>query len=86
MQTVAKENVNVQNASSGANRIQNELTSQRELIEKIWLSVEKTRKYYLWTMILTLAFFIIPLIIMAIVLPSFISEYSSMLNGSALGL
>ena len=30
--------------------IEKELREQRELIDKIYVSVEKTRKYYLWTM------------------------------------
>jgi hypothetical protein len=54
-------------------------------IDAIWASVEKTRKYFLWTMIGTVVAFILPLIGIAFVIPSFISNYTSTLNGSALG-
>lgn len=48
-----------------------------EKIDKILLSVEKTRKYFLWTMILTIALFVLPLIALAIIGPSFIGSYTS---------
>jgi hypothetical protein len=63
-----------------------ELRDQRELIEKIYVSVEKTRKYYLWTMWGTIIVFVLPLIAMAFALPYFMSTYSSYLTGSELGL
>ena len=46
-----------------------------EKIDKIYKSVEKTRKYFLWTMIITLALFILPLIGLVFVIPSFMSNY-----------
>ena len=66
--------------------IEKDLREQREMIEKIYVSVEKTRKYYLWTFWVTVILFVVPLIIMAFVLPSFIDTYTSTLNGSALGI
>ncbi len=66
--------------------LEKELRDQRELIEKIFVSVEKTRKYYLWTMWGTVIVFVVPLIIAAAVLPSFINTYSSYLTGSGSGL
>ncbi len=66
--------------------IEKELKDQRELIQKIYVSVEKTRKYYLWTVWITVIVFVLPLIIMAFALPYFINTYSSLLNGSSLGL
>jgi len=44
-------------------------------IDKIYLSVEKTRKYFFWTLMITLACVIIPLIGLAFVLPSFMGNY-----------
>ncbi len=61
--------------------IQKELQDQRVMIEKIYISVEKTRKYFLWTMIGTLIIFILPLLILGFVLPSFLSDYTSQLQG-----
>ena len=62
--------------------IEKELREQRELIEKIHVSVEKTRKYFLWTMWGTIILFVLPLIIAAFVIPSFINSYVGTLNGS----
>lgn len=66
--------------------VEKQLAEQRELLEKIWISVEKTRKYYLWTMWGTVIFFVLPLIAMAFAIPYFISTYSSLLSGTGLGL
>jgi len=55
---------------------------QQSKLEEIHVSVEKTRKYFLWTLILTLFFLIVPLIIMAIVLP----KYASTFTGSGIDL
>ncbi len=66
--------------------IQTELKEQRAMIDKIFLSVEKTRKYYLWTMWGTVVVFVLPLIGLAIAIPAFVNTYSSALNGAGLGL
>lgn len=50
---------------------------QQELLEKIYQSTEKTRKYFLWTFIISLVVFVIPLIILIFVLPSFINTLTS---------
>jgi type IV secretory pathway component VirB8 len=62
------------------------IAEQEEKINRIYISVEKTRKYFLWTMILTIAIVVIPAIILGFVLPSFMTNYVGSLNGSALGL
>ena len=61
--------------------IQKELQDQRELLERVYVSVEKTRKYFLWTLIATVIAFVIPLLIMGFVLPSFIGTYTTQLQG-----
>ncbi len=63
-----------------------ELRDQRALLEQIYISAEKTRKYYLWTMIVTAVFFILPLIVMVFAIPYFISSYGSLFDGTSLGL
>ena len=59
------------NALNTAQRIE-ELDKK---IDAIYKSVEKTRKYFLWTMILSIAFFVLPLIGLVFVLPSFLNNY-----------
>ncbi|MBU6415016.1 hypothetical protein KGQ34_02125 [Patescibacteria group bacterium] len=51
-----------------------QLQKQRELLEQIFASVEKTRKYFLWTMIATIVLFVVPLIIFLFALPSFLGN------------
>lgn len=53
----------------------------REKIDKIYISVEKTRKYFQWTLIITVIVFVLPLILMVFAIPAFISTYSGMLGG-----
>lgn len=57
------------------------------MIGKIYISVEKTRKYFLWTMIGTIAMFVLPLFGLMFAIPKFISiinqSYSSI---NSLGL
>ena len=49
-------------------------------IDKIYDSVEKTRKYFMWTLIITVVLFVVPLIGLIFVAPQFISTYTSSLN------
>ena len=44
-------------------------------IDTIYASVEKTRKYFLWTAVITLALFILPLIGLVFIIPSFVTNY-----------
>jgi hypothetical protein len=60
------------------------IEEQQKKIDAIYASVEKTRKYMLWTGIATLALFVLPLIAAALILPSVLSGYMSTL--SELGL
>ena len=57
------------------NEIIKRLDEQKQTIEKIAKDVEKTKKYFLWTMILTIAFLVLPLIAMAFVIPVFMNNY-----------
>lgn len=43
-------------------------------IDAIYASVEKTRKYFLWTGIITVAVIIIPLFILPFLLPAFFAS------------
>lgn len=49
-------------------------------VDAIYESVEKTRKYILWTMIVTLALVVLPAIGLVFAVPSFLSTYTETLN------
>lgn len=49
-------------------------------LEQIFGSVEKTRKYFLWTLIISVALFVVPLIALLIIIPKFLSVYTSNLG------
>ena len=49
-------------------------------VDKIFISVEKTRKYFLWTMIITVVAFVLPLIGLAFAIPSFVHTYTSQIQ------
>lgn len=57
------------------------LNEQEIKIEAIWQSVEKTRKYFLFTMIASLLMFVLPIIGLIIIIPIFLSNLSSSMEG-----
>ena len=57
----------------------------RELLEKIFASVEKTRKMFLWTIVLSVITFLLPLLGLAIAIPYFLNTYVPALSAQ-LGL
>jgi len=61
--------------------ILNKVKELEAKIEKIYISVEKTRKYFQWTFIATIVFFILPLIVIAIILPSLMDSITSVYGG-----
>lgn len=48
-----------------------------EKVNRIYVSVEKTRRYFLWVLIVTIAMIVLPLVALAFILPQFISTLSS---------
>ena len=56
------------------------IEAQDKKLEDIYRSVEKTRKYFLWTMIATVVCFILPLIGLAFAIPQMMGTYSQALN------
>lgn len=60
--------------------IQDQLNIQQQALAKIYQSVEKTRKYIFWTGIISLVFFILPLIAVAVLLPTIINTFTSNLG------
>ena len=49
-------------------------------LEKIWQSVEKTRKYFLWVLIVTIAVTVLPAIGLIFAIPKFLLTYQNILN------
>jgi hypothetical protein len=48
---------------------------QDKKLDQIYLSVEKTRKYFLWTLIVTVVMIVLPLIVLGFVIPIFLNAY-----------
>ncbi|TXI33698.1 MAG: hypothetical protein E6Q53_02590 [Candidatus Moraniibacteriota bacterium] len=57
--------------------LKEKLEAQDERLEQIYQSVEKTRKYFLWTMIATLVTFVLPLIGLVFAVPFFLNTLST---------
>lgn len=60
------------------NEILEKVKQNEEKLELILASVEKTRKYIFWTLIITVVFLVLPLIGIIVAIPSFMSTYSSL--------
>jgi hypothetical protein len=58
------------------------IEAQDKKLTDIYNSVEKMRKYFLWTLIITIAVIVIPIIGLIFLIPKMISSIS----GSGLGL
>lgn len=57
--------------------------TQEKKLDDIFRSVEKTRKYFLWTMIITIAMVLLPLIGLMVVIPQFLGTLG---NAGSMGL
>lgn len=55
--------------------ISQRIKTLEEKVDKIFVSVEKTRKYFFWTMIITVALIVLPLIGLVFAIPSFMTNY-----------
>jgi hypothetical protein len=57
--------------------IQQELDAQSKKLEAIYISVEKTRKYFLIVTWMTVIVILLPAIGLIVALPAFINSYTS---------
>lgn len=57
------------------------IEAQEVKLEKIWISVEKTRKYLLISVWITVIMFVLPLLIAVIAVPMFINSYLGAFEG-----
>ncbi len=62
-------------------KILKKITEQEEKIDKIYRSVEKTRKMFLMTIIVSVATFLLPLIALIFVIPWFLHIMSNAYQG-----
>lgn len=60
------------------NELKQMLEEQDRKIEAIYVSVEKTRKYFLTTMIITVAMVILPLLGLLIAIPKYLQLINSL--------
>jgi hypothetical protein len=63
--------------------LQKKLEDQEKKIDAIYRSVEKTRKYFQWTLIISVAVIVFPLIGLFFAIPKFIAtfaQYGALLN------
>jgi type II secretory pathway component PulF len=54
------------------------LDAQDKKLDEIYRSSEKTRKYLLWTVIVAVAFLVLPLIGLVFAIPQFLSIYDNL--------
>ena len=57
------------------------LEALEKRVEEIYISVEKTRKYFQWTLIITIVTIVLPLIALAIVIPFFLNTITAGTSG-----
>jgi hypothetical protein len=57
------------------------LEDQESKINAIYISVEKTRRYFLWTLIATIVAFVLPLLGIVLVIPWFLKTMSAAYGG-----
>ncbi len=61
--------------------IDKKLSELEEKINKIYISVEKTRKYFFWTLMISIIVIVVPAIGLIFALPSFINNYVGSISG-----
>ena len=52
------------------------IEEQQIKIDQIYESVEKTRKYFQWAMIITIVLFVLPIVGLFFAIPTFLAQYS----------
>lgn len=57
------------------------LSRSQEMLQKTYESAEKTRKYFLYTTIITILMIVLPLIGLLLIIPQFLETYSDMTEG-----
>lgn len=61
--------------------LEKRLQAMEGKLDAIHVSVERTRKYFLWTLVLSVAFFLLPLVGILIAVPFLLDTLSSAYGG-----
>ena len=56
------------------------LVDLEKKVDEIYKSAEKTRKYFMWTIIMSVVLFVLPLIALVFVIPYFLSSIGGNLD------
>ena len=59
--------------------VEKRFAEQGEKLDAIYRSVERTRKYFLWTLIVTVVMIVFPLVGLLIVIPQLLNQYNGLL-------
>ena len=57
------------------------IAAMEKKIDAIYASVEKTRKYIFWTVVVTIALVVLPAVGLVFAIPQFINTYTTQLQG-----
>ena len=68
------------NIEESIKNLENKINEQRQILESVAINSERMRKYFQWSFILTIVFFVLPLIALVFVVPMALSSYTSALN------
>jgi hypothetical protein len=66
--------------------LQSRLDALEKKIDATYASAEKMRKYFLWTLIISVALFVLPLLALPFALGQLMSYYGGLSNLGAMGL
>lgn len=61
-------------------KLQAKIDEQHQKIEDIYQSVEKLRKYFKWTLIITVVLVVLPAIGLLFAIPAFLNNYLGQIN------
>jgi CHASE3 domain sensor protein len=61
-------------------KILKKIEAQEKKLNDIYRSVERTRKYFLWTLVVTIVVVVLPILGLIFLVPKLLSSYSEMLN------
>lgn len=64
----------IEQVNAASNGVNQRLTALEQKVERIWHSVESTRKMYLWSLIIGIALFVLPLIALGFVIPQYLKS------------
>ena len=61
--------------------MQKRFETLEQKIDAIYVSVEKTRKYFFWTMVITVVIVVVPAIGLVFAIPAFLNNYVGGMSG-----